>query len=173
MRATIPGALLALVVAVTIACDGGTTTSAPPHTVTPGEAAGTTGSTDEPIAISGCVTHVPPDGYMLASLDDAVDRMKTAGRHEDNPATRPTDPNRGAENERARHDQNVSAEMTRYRLAGDPNRLAAYVDREVDVSGRLMHDDRENATPMTIAVESVKPTGAACGGQQKRGNERK
>ena len=135
------------------------------------EVVGTTGPANQPIAVSGCIVRVAPDGYELTSLDDAIVREErgTSGRRD---PTKPTVPNRGAEEERARHGLNVSAEFTRYRLVGDARHLATFVDREVDLSGRLLPDDGDSRTPLTMQVESIRETGAACGERQEEGNDR-
>jgi hypothetical protein len=135
-------------------------------------AEGTAGVRDEPISMSGCVTRVEPDGYVLTSIDDALERHTgAAGHHTDDPKSRPQDASRGAENERARSDQNVSPEFGRFRLTGNAVGLATYVDREVDLRGRVVGGD-SGPMPHTISVESIRPTGAACGAKQERGNDR-
>ena len=123
------------------------------------------------ISVSGCVVRVPPAGYELASLDDAIVREERGTSGLTDP-TKPNDPNRGPEQERARHGLNVSAEFTRYHLTGDEGLIGTFVDREVDVKGRLQPNDGGAQTPMTVAVESIKETGAACGSRQEHGNDR-
>lgn len=154
--------------AITIACGGRDQARGdvnPPATVTPGEAAGTSGTDDQLITISGCVIKAAPDGFVLTSDDEALLRSQTgtAGHHRDDERTAPTEPNRGAEDERLRHAQNPSAELGRYRLEGDPDRIAMLVEREVEVQGRLQADDSENSTPSTLRVESIDATGPRCG----------
>jgi hypothetical protein len=141
------------------------------NTVTMSERAGEGGQGNETITVSGCVVRVEPDGYALAALDDAIVREErgTSGVGE---PTKPTRPNRGAEEERARHGLNVSAEFTRYHLTGDSGLMATFVDREVDIRGRLQPDDGRDDTPMTVAVESIQETGASCGARQDQGNDR-
>jgi hypothetical protein len=176
MNATVTRFALAMCAAIAIACNGGrdaADSTTPPATATPGEAAGTSGTSDEPMRTSGCVTAAQPDGYILTSLDDAIVReaTDTSAHHADNPKTRPTDPNRGAEQERARHEQNPSAEAGRFRLAGDTDRIKLYVNREVEVSGRIQAA-AQNEAPATLQVESIDATGASCGRAQAHGNDR-
>jgi hypothetical protein len=176
MNATVTRFALAMCAAIAIACNGGrdaADSTTPPPTATPGEAAATSGTSDEPIRTTGCVTLAQPDGYMLTSLDDAIVRQMTdtSAHHADNPKTRPTDPNRGAEQERARHEQNVSAEAGRFRLAGDTDRIRMHVDREVEITGRF-RAAAQNETPATLEIESIDATGASCGRAQADGNDR-
>jgi hypothetical protein len=133
--------------------------------VAPGDAAGTSGSTAKQITVSGCVTKVPPSGYELTSFDDqlASHQGGTAAHHRDDPDTRPTDANRGGEQERLRYSQNPSANLGRYRLTGNADRLASHVDREVEIHGDVMVGDGKNETPSTLNVQSIKATGRACG----------
>lgn len=137
----------------------------PPATTTPGEAVGTAGAGDQLITISGCVTRAEPDGYLLTSADEAVLRRETgtAGHHRDDEETRPSDPNRGAEDERLRHAQNPSAELGRYRLAGDADRLAMHLNREVEIQGRVTREQAENSIAARLTVESIDATGPRCG----------
>ncbi len=135
-------------------------------------AVGTSGPGHEAIAVSGCVVRVAPDGFALTSLDDALVREERGTSGIPTDLTKPNQPNRGGEQERARHGLNVSAEFTRYHLVGDAGRLATFVDREVDVQGRVQPGDQQNRTPLAITVERIHETGAACGARQDRGNDR-
>lgn len=168
MNASVTRFALALCAAATIACGGrdhAESDTPPPPTVTPGETAGTSGTGDEPITISGCVTKAEPDGYVLTSSDEAIIRRETgtSGHHKDDKASAPTEPNRSGEDERLRHAQNPSAEMGRYRLAGDADIIARHLGREVEVSGRVQHSDTQNETPATLVVEMIDATGPRCG----------
>jgi hypothetical protein len=168
MNGSVTRFALALCAAATIACGGrdhAESDTAPPPTVTPGETAGTSGTDDELITISGCVTKVNPDGYTLTSSDEAIIRRETgtSGHHKDDKDSAPDEPNRSGEDERLRHAQNPSAEMGRYRLAGDAERIALHVDREVEISGRVQHADNQNETPATLHIETIDATGPRCG----------
>lgn len=168
MDSTVTRIAVVAFAASTIACGGRDQSENdvnPPATMTPGEAAGTTGTSNELIKVSGCITKVEPDGYILTSGDEAVLRHETgtAGHHRDDKKTAPTDANRGAEDERLRHAQNPSAELGRYRLEGDADRIALLVNREVDVEGRLVQKDAENSTPATLKIETIDATGPSCG----------
>jgi hypothetical protein len=168
MNASVTRFALALCAAATIACGGrdhAESDTAPPPTVTPGETAGTSGTGDQPITVSGCVTKAEPDGYVLTSSDEAIIRRETgtSGHHRDDQASAPNEPNRSGEDERLRHAQNPSAEMSRYRLAGDAESIARHVNREVEVSGRVQHGDNQNETPATLQVEIIDATGPRCG----------
>ena len=154
--------------AIAIACGGtdyGDRDTSPPATTTPGESVGTSGTDDQLITVNGCVMKVQPDGFMLTSSDEAVLRRETgtAGHHRDDSDTKPSEPNRGAEDERLRHAQNPSAELGRYRLEGDADRIALLANREVEVHGRVQRKDAENATPATLKVETIDATGPRCG----------
>jgi hypothetical protein len=154
--------------AIALACGGtdhGDYDVNPPATTTPGEAVGTTGSAEQLITLSGCITKADPDGYVLTSNDEAILRGETgtAGHHRDNENTTPEEPNRGAEDERLRHAQNPSAELGRYRLEGDGERIAMLVNREVEVQGRVARADAENSRPATVQVERIDATGPRCG----------
>ena len=167
MHSSVTRFAVVLGAAMTIACGGrdqGGADTAPPATVTPGEAAGTSGDANQLITISGCVVKAPPDGYVLTSDDEAILREEagTAGHHRDDEDTAPMDANRGSEDERLRHAQNPSAELHRYRLAGDDQRLAMHVGREVEIQGRVEHGDAENSTPATITIETIDATGPSC-----------
>ena len=168
MNASVTRFALALCAAATIACGGrdeAKSDTAPPPTVTPGEAAGTSGTGDEMIKVSGCITRVDPDGYVLTSSDEAILRRETgtSGHHRDDKDSAPADPNRKSEDERLRHAQNPSADLGRFRLAGDPDSIARNVGYEVEVTGHVQHDDNENSTPATLRVESIDATGPRCG----------
>lgn len=159
---------VALCAAITIACggrDAGEGDTAPPATVTPGETVGTAGGGKQAIRVSGCVTKVEPDGYVLTSADEAIVRRETgtSGHHRDDKDTQPTEANRGAEDERLRHAQNPSAEMSRFRLVGEAERLAMYVGREVEVTGSVEHPDKENSTAANLHVDAIDATGPTCG----------
>jgi hypothetical protein len=172
MNASVTRFALALCAAATIACGGrdhAESDTPPPATITPGEATGTSGTGDESITISGCVTKAAPDGYVLTSSDEAIIRQETgtSGHHTDDKESAPNEPNRSGDDERLRHAQNPSAEMGRFRLAGDPESIARHVNREVEVSGRVQHDDNQNETPATLHVEVIDATGPRCG---QRGN---
>jgi hypothetical protein len=168
MNATVTRFAVAVCAAMTVACGGrdqGGADTQPPPTITPGEAAGTSGIGDQSIRISGCITKAEPDGYVLTSADEAILRRETgtAGHHRDDKDSQPNEPNRGAEDERLRHAQNPSAEMSRFRLAGEGDRFALHVGHEVEVTGRVQHTDAENSTPATLHVESIDATGLTCG----------
>jgi hypothetical protein len=146
MRATVTYLAVAVCAALAVACGGRDEAASGPAEsdgsayVSPGEAAGTSGSTVKQITISGCVNKVPPDGYELTSIDDHLaGHLRTpAGHHRDDPDSKPTDPNRGGENERLRLTQNPSANLGRYRLVGNADRLASNIDREVEIQGDVM-----------------------------------
>lgn len=168
MNASVTRFALALCAAATIACGGGDRAESdtpPPPTVTPGETAGTSGTGEESITISGCVTKAEPDGYVLTSSDEAIIRRETgtSGHHQDDKESAPDEANRSGEDERLRHAQNPSAEMGRYRLAGDAESIARHVNREVEVSGHVQHTDNKNETPATLHVEIIDATGPRCG----------
>jgi hypothetical protein len=159
---------IAISAGMMIACggrDAGESDTAPPATVTPGEAAGTGGAGEQTIRLSGCISKVEPDGYVLTSADEAIVRRETgtSGHHRDDRDTPPTEANRGAEDERLRHAQNPSAEMGRFRLVGDGDRFAMHVGREVEVTGRVQHPDSENSTAASLHVEAIDATGPSCG----------
>jgi hypothetical protein len=154
--------------AMAIACGGtdyGDRDTNPPATTTPGESVGTSGTNDQLITVSGCVTKVQPDGFVLTSSDEALLRRETgtAGHHRDDRDTTPSEANRGAEDERLRHAQNPSAELGRYRLEGDAGRIAMLANREVEVHGRVQRKEAENTTPATLRVETIDATGPRCG----------
>jgi hypothetical protein len=168
MNASVTRFAVAMCAAMTIACGGrdqAESDTQPPATVTPGEAVGTSGTGDQTIKISGCVTKVDPDGFVLTSSDEGILRRETgtAGHHRDDEKSAPQEANRRAEDERLRHAQNPSAEMGRYRLAGDSGSIARHVDREVEITGRVQHGDKANETPATIQVEMIDATGPRCG----------
>ena len=175
MNRSVTRLAVALCAALTIACGGrdqAERDNEPPPTRTPGEGIGTTGAGEQTIKIGGCVTRAEPDGYTLTSIDDAiVGTTGTSGHHQNDPESTPAEPNRGAEQERARNELNVSAEAGRYRLAGDADRIGMHVNREVEVTGRVQPSD-ENETPATLHVEMIDATGARCGADQRRGNDR-
>lgn len=128
------------------------------------ETAGTSGSIDKEITISGCVTRVPPDSYVLTSIDDQIEGQYrgTAGRGQDDSDTRPTDVNRAGENERMRYEQNPSAESGRYRLTGSSDQFVSHVAREVEVKGQVLMTDNRSETPDTLRVGSLRSTGRKC-----------
>jgi len=168
MHSTVTRFALVLGAAMTIACGGrdeARNDRMPPATTTPGEAAGTSGQQQALITISGCLAKAEPDGYVLTSDDEAIVRQETgtAGHHRDDEDTAPTDANRGSEDERLRHQQNPSAELHRYRLEGDAERIALHVGKEVEIQGRIQRSDTENSTPATIRVEAIDATGPSCG----------
>jgi hypothetical protein len=167
MHSTVTRLAVASCAAIAIACGGtnyGDRDTNPPATTTPGEAVGTSGTNDQLITVSGCVTKTQPDGFILTSSDEAVLRHETGtvGHHRDDKASTPTEPNRGAEDERLRHAQNPSAELGRYRLEGDAERIAMLVDHEVEVQGRVERKQAENATPATLKVQMIDATGPRC-----------
>lgn len=160
--------VLAASAALVIACGGtdyGDRDTNPPATTTPGEAVGTSGTDNQLITISGCVTKAQPDGFILTSRDEAVVRHETgtSGHHRDDKDSKPTEPNRGAEDERLRHAQNPSAELGRYRLEGDAERIAILANREVEVHGRIQRNEAENSIPAILKVETIDATGPRCG----------
>ena len=128
------------------------------------ETVGTSGSIDKEVTISGCVTRVAPDQYVLTSIDDrsAGQYRGTAGRAgQDDPDVTPIDVNRG-ENERMRHEQNLSAEVGRYRLTGRSDQFVAHVDREVEVKGKVLMTDNRSEIPDALRVGSMRSTGRKC-----------
>ena len=168
MYSTVTRLAVAACAAAAIACGGtdyGDRDTSPPASTTPGETVRTSGTTDQLITISGCVTKAPPDGFILTSSDEAVLRRETgtAGHHRDDKGTTPSEPNRGAEDERLRHAQNPSAELGRYRLEGDANRIAMLANREVEVHGRVRRTEAENSAPAILKVETIDSTGPRCG----------
>jgi hypothetical protein len=168
MHSTVTRLTVAACAALAVACGGRDQAGSdvnPPATVTPGETAGTSGTTDQLITISGCVVKAEPSGYVLTSTDEATVREErgTAGHHRDDDDTTPSEPNRGAEDERLRHAQNPSAELGRYRLEGDAERIAMHVNREVEVQGRVKRSDSENTTPTVVTIETIDATGPRCG----------
>ena len=169
MSATVTRLAVAVSAAITIACGGrdlAENETEPPAVVAPGETVGTSGTTNQLITISGCLASAEPDGYVLTSRDEAIVRQETgtAGHHRDDEETAPEDANRGAEDERLRHAQNPSAELGRYRLEGDGERLAMHVNREVEIQGRVQATDLANETPASLRVESIDATGPSCAG---------
>ena len=168
MYSTVTRVAVAAWAAIAIACGGtgyGDRDTNPPAATTPGETVGTSGTTDQLITISGCVTKAPPDGFVLTSSDEAVLRRETgtAGHHRDDKDSTPSEPNRGAEDERLRHAQNPSAELGRYRLEGDAQRSALLANREVEVHGRVQRSEAENSTPAVLKIETIDATGPRCG----------
>lgn len=173
MNPTVTRFALAACAAAAVACNSGrdAAESHPPAIVTPGETAGTSGL-DPIITIGGCLTRSQPDGFILTSIDDAiVGTTGTRDRHRNNPASAPEDPNPRAEQERSRHDLNPSAQAGRYRLEGNAERIAMHVNREVEVTGRV-EAPAQNEIPATLHVETIDATGARCGEEQERGNDR-
>ena len=175
MTATLIRTATAICVVATVACgradDSRTTaTIATPETPVAGTSGG---DAKEPITATGCVVSAASGGYVLTSLDDAIVRQErgTSGFRDD-PDSKPSDPNRKSEEERLRYSQNVSAGFSRYQLTGNDGHIATFVNREVDVTGRVAADDGSDKTPMTLNVESIHETGAACGQAQRQGNER-
>lgn len=169
MNATVTRLAVALAAAITIACGGrdlAENETNPPAVVAPGEAVGTSGTTNQLITLSGCLAKAEPGGYMLTSRDERILRQETgtAGHHRDDADTRPDDANRGAEDERLRHAQNPSAELGRYRLEGDAERFAMLVNREVEVQGRVQATDTTNDTPTALRVDTIDATGPRCSG---------
>lgn len=175
MNPSITRLAVAVCAATAIACGGreqAESNANPPAVTTPGETAGTSGTSDQLIRISGCLTRAEPDGYALRSLDDAiVGTTGTTQHHRDNPESEPDEPNRGAEQERTRNRLNVSAEASEYRLAGDDARLGMHVDREVEITGRVQ-PTAQNEMASTLHVDTIDATGASCGDRQDRGNDR-
>jgi hypothetical protein len=168
MNSTVTRLALATCAAIAIGCGGRDQAEGdvmPPAQVTPGEAAGTSGTDDQLIKLSGCITKAAPDGFILTSNDEAVLRHETgtAGHHRDDKDTKPSDANRGAEDERLRHAQNPSAELGRYRLEGDAERIAMFDNREVEITGRVHSGDSENTTPAAVRIETIDATGPSCG----------
>ena len=170
MRGRVTCTAVAFCAALTIACGGrdeAANSAAPDGSayVSPGEAAGTSGSTAKQITISGCVARVPPSGYELTSFDDqlASHEGATASHHRDDPDTKATDANRGGEQERLRYAQNPSANLGRYRLTGHADLLGAHVNHEVEIRGDVTVGDSKNETPSTLKVQSIKATGRTCG----------
>jgi hypothetical protein len=174
MRSTVTRFAVASFALVAIACGGtdhGDRDVNPPATTTPGEAVGTSGTHDQLTTLSGCVTQASPDGFILTSSDEGIVRRETgtAGHHRDDAGSAPSEANRSAEDERLRHAQNPSAELGRYRLEGDAQRIAMFKNREVEVRGRMQQPDAENTTPATLRVDTIDAIGPACG---RTNNER-
>ena len=168
MHSTVTRLAIAASAVIAIACGGpdyGDRDVNPPATTTPGEAVGTSGTDDQLITISGCVTKAEPGGYMLTSSDEGILRQETgtAGHHRDDKHSTPGEPNRGAEDERLRHAQNPSAELGRYRLEGDGDRFAMLVNREVEVQGHVHRAEGENSVPAALKVDTIDTTGPSCG----------
>jgi hypothetical protein len=168
MTRTVARFTVALCAAATVACGGRDQAehdSAPPAVITPGEAVGTSGTQDQLVTLTGCVVKAEPDGFMLTSNDEAILRQETgtSGHHRDDEDSAPVEPNRGAEDERLRHEQNPSAELGRYRLEGDADRLSMLVNREVEVQGRVQQADARNETPAALQVNTIDATGPRCG----------
>jgi hypothetical protein len=168
MNSTVARLALATCAAIAIGCGGRDQAEGdvmPPAELTPGEAVGTSGTNDQLVTLSGCVTKVQPDGYILTSADEAILRQETgtAGHHRDDEDTKPSEANRGAEDERLRHAQNPSAELGRYRLEGDADRITMFANREVEIQGRVHSGDSENTTPATLRIDTIDATGPACG----------
>ena len=166
MHSTVTRLAVAACAVIAIACGGRDQAESdlPPATTTPGEAVGTSGDLNPTITMTGCVTKGEQGGYVLLSNDEAMVRNETGttGRRDDQDSA-PSEPNRGAEDERLRHLQNPSAELGQYKLAGDAGRFAMYLNREVEVQGHVKSDDSENSTPATLRVELIDATGPSCG----------
>lgn len=128
------------------------------------ETVGTSGSLDKEITISGCVTRVGPDEYVLASIDDQIaGRARgTAGRVQSEYDIKPADGDRAVETERMRHEQNPSAEIGRYRLTGSSDQFVSHVGREVEVKGEALTTDNRSETPDVLRVGSLRSTGGKC-----------
>jgi hypothetical protein len=168
MHSTVKRTALVALAALAIGCgrhDEAKSDTNPPSVRTPGEAVGTSGTNDQLITASGCITKAAPDGFVLTSTDEAMLRSETgtSGHHRDDKDTKATEANRGAEAERLRHAQNPSAELGRYRLEGDVDRLAMFVNREVEIKGRVQMSDAENSTPTALEVDTIDATGPRCG----------
>jgi hypothetical protein len=109
------------------------------------ETAGTSGSIDKEITISGCVTRVPHDLYVLTSSDDLAGQYRgTAGRSQDD------------------SEQNPSAEFGRYLLTGSSDQFVSHVDREVEVKGQVFMTDNGIEA---LRVGSMRSTGRKCSKQ--------
>jgi hypothetical protein len=168
MTSTVTRFAVASLAVIAIGCGGtdhGDGDVNPPDTMTPGEAVGTSGTNDQLITVSGCVIKSAPDGFILTSSDEGIVRRETgtSGHHRDDEGSAASEPNRSAEDERLRHAQNPSAELGRYRLEGDAERLAMLADREVEVQGRVQRSDSENSAPAVLKVETIDATGPSCG----------
>jgi hypothetical protein len=168
MNSTVTRLALAICAAIAIGCGGRDEAKndvMPPAELTPGEAAGTSGTNDQLITLTGCVTKAQPSGFVLTSDDEAMLRQETgtSGHHRDDKKTSPTEANRGSEDERLRHAQNPSAELGRFRLEGDADRIAMLVNREVEIKGHMHSGDSENTTPATVRIETIDATGPRCG----------
>jgi hypothetical protein len=173
MRSTVTRFAVASCAVMAMACGGtnyGDRDVNPPATVTPGEAVGTSGSGEQLITLSGCVTQAAPDGFILTSSDEGIMRRETgtSGHHRDDRGSAPSESNRSAEDERLRHAQNPSAELGRYQLQGDAERIAMFNNREVEVRGRVQQQDAENSTPAAVMVETIDAIGPACGRTDNR-----
>jgi hypothetical protein len=160
MRVRVIRLAVAICAVGAVACGGNDES---PDESTDRQVVGTSGREGQVITVTGCVMSAPPDGFMLTSLDDAIYRETRASDHHTN------DPKGG---ERARHEQNPSAGATRYRLTGDRERLGMFVDREVDIHGRVEAVAGDDTAPATLHVEVIDATGASCGRQQEEGNDR-
>lgn|SRR5215510_5604337 len=123
--------------------------------VPPRETVGTSGSIDKEITISGCVTRVPPDEYVLTGIDDQIagQSQGTTGRAQGESEITPTD------SERTGHEQNPSAEIGQYRLTGSSDQFVSHVGREVEVKGQVLTTDNRSETPDTLRVASLRTTG--------------
>ena len=136
-----------------------------PAYVSPRETVGTTGSTANEITITGCVVRVPPDEYVLTSIDDQIpgQYLGTAGRDQNDPNANPLDVDRTRED--ARHEQNPSADSGRYRLTGSSEQFVSHVDREVEVKGLVAANENGSETPDMLRVESMRTMGGKCSRQ--------
>jgi hypothetical protein len=154
MNSTVTQLVAATCAVMAIACGGerdpAERDTNPPATVTPAETAGTSGTDDRLITVSGCLTKAEPDGFILTSNDEAIVRQETGttGHHRDP--------------ERMDAQQNPSATMGRYRIEGDAERLVMHVDREVEIEGRVEHRDNANETPASLKVTTIDATGPRC-----------
>jgi len=61
-----------------------------------------------------------------------------------------------------RHEQNLSAEVGRYRLTGRSDQFVAHVDREVEVKGKVLMTDNRSEIPDALRVGSMRSTGRKC-----------
>lgn len=172
MKGTVRDLAIAVCATLAVACGGWDDTArngfgSEGSYVSPRETAGTSGSIDKEITISGCVTRVPHDEYVLTGIDDPIagQYRGTAGRGQDDSDTRPTDVNRASENERMRHEQNAAAEFGRYRLTGSSDQFVSHVDREVEVKGQVLMTDNRREAPDTLRVGSMRSTGRKCSRQ--------
>jgi hypothetical protein len=160
MRATATRLLCAICAVGALACNRQqpVESSIPPNG-TPRETVGTSGRTDEPLTLTGCLTRLQPDGFVLTSSDAGMSHPKgTTGQQ--GAEGRDIDVNRS---KRVQRHENLSTDSGRYRLEGDMERIAMLVNHEVEVSGRFEPGSAGNGTQATVRAETIDATGPTCG----------